>query len=225
MPLKLFKKKTPAEKFKASRERLGYKRINGKLTKPGTARFNEKVEFTTEEKNAIIDKYHQRYMEASGADKKIKENKIISKARQYNNKLDIIKDQRQREINRKEKNRKADLKKRQLKEWVRKLDSLLAVSKKGTVNEIKEKLFQELFKKEIRSIKLSLADKGLQAMRYDYLHRLFSTDFYNTLHSSFVPTNLERMSARDAINFIENISKKAKARKAEIYNEFRKIGE
>ncbi|MFA5745995.1 MAG: hypothetical protein WCX82_01210 [archaeon] len=121
-----------------------------------------------------------------------------------------------------EASRLSALKQRQLKEWVRKLDSLLAVSKKGTVHEIKEKLFQELFKREITSIKVSAVDSNLQARQYNYLHELFTSYFYNLLHSSFGPTNLQNMNSREAVVFIETISKKAKNRKEKIYKEFRK---
>ncbi len=127
-----------------------------------------------------------------------------------------------KQIERRKKIRKADLERIELKDWIRKLDSLLAVSKKGTVHEIKEKLFKELFKREITSIKVGTVDSNLQAREYSYLHGLFTSDFYNILHSSFVPTSLQNMSAKDAINFIENVSKKAKSRTKSVYKEFRK---
>lgn len=209
---------------KATPKDLGYKRDpkTGRLTKPGTAAFNEKIEFVKADKKLLTDFYKKKMKNSRlESQEQMYEQKLIDRNKQYNNKLEIMRAERKLSLKNTEASRLASLKKRQITEWVRKLDSLLAVSKKGTVHQIKEKLFQELFNKEIAAIKVSIADKSLQATKLDYLHSLFTSDFYDVLHKSFIPTKLKEMSAKDAVKFIEDISKSAKQRKAIIYKEFR----
>lgn len=200
-------------------KQLGYERNSktGRLEKPGTSAFNTKLELQKQERASLLKEYKRKEKK----DPKINAQKTRDRKIQQDRKISDIKGERALNLEIAEKKRKTDLKKRQLKAWVGKVDSLLALSKKGTVLEIKEKTFHEIFGVEIDAIKKSFVSPSLKKSRYNYLHELFTADFFSVFHKSFVPTNMENMSAKDAIYFIESVSKKAKQRKAKIYKEFR----
>lgn len=200
-------------------KQLGYERNQktGRLEKPGTSAFNTKLELQKQERASLLKEYKKREKN----DPEINKQKTRDRKIQQDRKISDIKRQRAFDLALAEKKRKTALKKRQLKAWIGKVDSLLALSKKGTVLEIKERVFHEIFDVEIDAIKKSFISPSLKRARYNYLHELFTADFFNVFHKSFVSTNLENMSARDAISFIENVSKKAKQRKSKIYKEFR----
>lgn len=204
---------------------LGYKRDpkTGRLTKPGTDKFNEKISFVKEENAALVKAYKKRIKSAESlSDKKISEQKLIDRKRQIKTRLQLMELQRKQELKTAEKRRLIDLKKRQLKDWVRKLDVVLKNSKKGTVQDIKEKLFQELFAKEIDQIKKRAILSKSTIKAYDYIHSEFTNDFYSELHKTYISTNLSTMSADSIIDFLRQLAIRIKRRKdKDIYSEFK----
>lgn len=213
---------TPGKAKKWERPEMAGKLYEG-LTRPGQEKFNEKIEFTKGEKEDFVKLYKKKIRNANNQlSKDILEQKLQDRRNQYNNKLETIRDIRKREISRKEKARLADLKKRQLKDWIKKLDTVLKTSRKGTVQEIKEKLFQELFAKEIDQIKKRAILSKSAIKAYEYIHSEFTTDFYEELHKTYVPTNLSKMGADSISDFLRNLSIRIKRRKDEtIYSDFK----
>lgn len=211
---------------RATPKELGYERNpkTGRLTKPGAAAFNEKVQFTTLDKKLLLSEYNRRIKTANfKEDADIYRQKKIDRKKQYDRKIADLRIQRAHDKAITEKRRLADLKKRQLKDWIQKLDAVLKNSRKPTVNEFKEKLFKELFTREIEGVRnkgITSSSRAKQA--YEYLHNSFITDFYNELHRSYVPANISKMSAKNITEYLTQIAQKTKAKKDRtIYREFR----
>ncbi len=200
---------------------LGYERDpkTGRLQKPGTKKFNEKVEFTKEEHKALLKIYKKRLKEEPT---KTNEQKLIDRKIQLDRKLRDIKDKRTYDLEIVERNRKISLKKRQLKEWVAKLDSILAVSRKGSVQGIMEHNFKLLFGKEIDVInKKAIYSKAEANKAYEYIHNLYVSEFYSTLHKSFNSKKLGDISAKDIFDILNEISSQARKKNINKYNAFR----
>jgi len=206
---------------RATPEELGYERDpkTGRLQKPGTKAFNEKVKFTKEEQKALLKIYKKRLKEDPT---EINEQKLVDRKIQLNRKLEILKAQRQRNLEIVERHRKISLKKRQLKDWVKRLDSILAVSRKGSVQGIMEHNFKLLFGKELDVInKKAIYSKAEARKAYEYIHNLYVSEFYSTLHKSFNSKKLGDMSAKDIVSLLNEISSQARKKNINKYNAFR----
>ncbi|MFA5745994.1 MAG: hypothetical protein WCX82_01215 [archaeon] len=103
--------------------------------------------------------------------------------------------------------RRTDLKKRQLTNWISKLNKGLSESgKKTNVSEQKESLFRELFDKEILIHKKQL--KFNHVLFEEKLRDAFNSRYYSELHNTIAATgpeklkDIEYLGAERILNFV-----------------------
>lgn len=212
------KRATPSE--------LGYKRNpkTGRLTKPGTLAFNEKVDFIKKDRNSLLSEYRRRKRTTTNPKEvSIYEQKIIDKRHQFNSRISNLKAEREHKIDVAESKRKAALRKRQIKDWTNKADAVLKISKQGTVKEIMDGNFERLFAKEIKIIN-NIADYSVKEAKqiYSKMYKSFVSDFNYVFRKRFIPTELKNMSASDIVGFLSKVSSAARKRKSSEYSNFRK---
>lgn len=223
---------------RAKPSELGYKRNpkTGKLTKPGTRAFNEKVAFTGQNRDSLLKVYEKKIKSLEktvGAnkkeqmkidlDKKIYEQKITDLKLKYKRKISDLETQRTHDLEVAERRRLTAIKKRQMESWTKKLNTVLKASRKGTVKEIMDTKFKDLFSQEIDIInKIAIYSKAEAKHAYESIYQTYVEDFNSVFHKGFKPTELKKMSADNIVDFLSEVSKVAKQKNATMYYSFRK---
>ncbi|HOW29466.1 MAG TPA: hypothetical protein PK685_02215 [archaeon] len=197
---------------RATPKELGYERDpkTGRLTKPGTKKFNEKIAFEKENKEILIKEYKKRVKNAKELrDKKIQEQKLIDRRLQLNKRLQLMKLERKYDLKNAERKRLNAIKKRQTKEWVNKLNRLLKISGKDlTVQKIHDKLVNKVYEKLAKKAEREQRGLFVKAPSFSEVNRKVTGAFYSEIHKSVIPTEIKNMSPVQAIEFLEKIYKR-----------------
>lgn len=121
--------------------------------------------------------------------------------------------------------RKTNLKRRQLENWIEKLDkSLNEYGRKTSVSVKKESLFKELFEQEILISKKKI--KSNHVLFEEKLRDKFNSLFYSELHSTiqkFGPEKLRTIDLIEAERLLNMVSIKIKSQRNNILIDLRKL--
>lgn len=210
MPIKPLKRIIKGRRLTATE--LGYERNpkTGRLEKPGTKRFNEKVAFQEDHNNALLDLYRQKIKE-NPTD--INKQKLVDREIQLTRKLTDIKRQRAHDLAVAERNRFLSLKRRQLKYKVSRINSLLSVANKGKVGIFLENLIDDVHKYKVRKAAENQKNKLLKKVPSLFeVSREITREFYNEFDKAVMPTELKDMNSRDAVILVDGICKRIKRR-------------
>ncbi|HRS42481.1 MAG TPA: hypothetical protein P5530_01215 [Candidatus Diapherotrites archaeon] len=233
---------------RAKPSELGYKRNpkTGKLTKPGTRAFNEKLAFTEQNRDLLLSEYRSRIIEAKNAKKNAKslsaheqnkidrqieiyKQKIVDIEKKYNYEISNKKRQRTHDLEVAERRRLTAIKKRQLKYKISKIDALLSVSNKPTINSTLQNLITDIFQYELKKVIAKSKNKPvpsdflekytdamnemiysrLEPSKYNITNKV-TTEFYREFNKAVSAIELESMTPRDAQVLVSSITKSIK---------------
>lgn len=214
MPIKpLLKLKRIIKGKRLTSTELGQERNpkTGRLEKPGTKAFNEKVAFQEDHNTGLLDLYKKKLKENPT---EINEQKLIARKKQLNRHLDDIKRQREYDLKMAERNRLNSLNRRQLNYKISKINALLSLSpKKITVKSTLENLIEDIFDFRVRKAREKQKDKLLiRTQSLLEVSREISKAFYAEFDMAVSPTELKNMTSRDAQVLVSSISNKIRRR-------------
>ena len=179
---------------------LGYQRDpkTGRLTKPGALKVN-----------AAIEKINKDYRELDYNEAQRK--KVV---KPHNKKIMSA-----------EIKRKADLRRRQLENWIEKLNKgLRELGGRRNVEEIKDEYFKNIFGQEIKARKRDI--KSNPVLFESRLKDKFNSIFYSELHSMIQKTGPEKLrdiSYLDATKLLNIVSIKVQTQRNNILIDLRKL--
>lgn len=213
LPKPLLKVKKNVTKKPSTRKELGYERDHktGRLKKPGTTKFNEKIEFTKEDKQRFVDFYKKKQKSLTDVgDNKINAQKLTNKRIYYNSKLEIMNAERNLKLKQAEKARTTSLRNRQMVTWTKKLNSLLMASGENiTVKSINEQLIEKTYRNTLRKTKiLQEGTPSKVSSLYAKTRSIVTNAFYSEIHRSIIPTEIKNMTPIQAKKFLVDISKR-----------------
>jgi len=207
--LNLIKKIT---KRRATPAELGYERdpATGRLTKPGTKKHQNRVSYTAAEGEAILSLYRERLKRDPSP---INEIKLKDRQKQLARKLENLERQRNSNLESAERKRKTALRKRQLNDWIKKLNSLLKLKDPAlSVDSIYTNMVNRLRQKTGTKIDSARAHANhiptaqLMKLEMDFRNKIHNT-FYYKLHSTIIPTKFQNMTAQGAHKLLQEVSK------------------
>jgi len=189
-------------------KQLGYERNpkTGKLEKPGTRDFNARMELQKLESESLLKTYKKRIdKEPTEANRQ----KLTDRQQQLDRKTNNIKTERELTLKNREKARRASLNKRQIENWVKKINSLLYLKDpKLSVNSMSRELYTKHAIKLEKKIE-SLAKSKRFAIGSVFVSlkakKLFKEILYSTLQRSIVPSEFKKMNSNDAHKLMEKI--------------------
>lgn len=194
---------------KLTSSELGYKRDpkTGRLTKPGTKAFNEKVSFIEEENRALLGEYKNRIQNTSGQEKEINARKFIDRQKQLDRKLSDLKRQREHDLNVAERKRLQAIKKRRINYLIVSVDSLLKASgRKLTVSELKNRLVEKVYKKLDQKARAEQKGKLIVTVpSYFEVNKKVTAAFYSEIEKSVISVKLKNMTPEQTVKILDGI--------------------
>jgi hypothetical protein len=210
MPIKpLLKLKRIIKGRRLTSTELGYERNpkTGRLEKPGTRAFNEKVAFQEDHNTGLLDLYKKKLKENPT---EINKQKLIDRERQLNRRLDDIKRQRDYDL----KMAEDAIKRKHRNAKILKINALLSLSnKKITVKSTLENLSKEIYNFRLKKAKEK--QKGKLIIRTQSLldvSREISKAFYEEFDKAVRLIDSRNMTSRDAQVLVSSISNKIRRR-------------
>lgn len=194
---------------KLTSSELGYKRDpkTGRLTKPGTKAFNEKVSFIEEENRSLLGEYKNRIQNTSGQEKEINARKFIDRQKQLDRKLSDLKRQREHDLNVAERKRLQAIKKRRINYLIVSVDSLLKASgRKLTVSELKNRLVEKVYKKLDQKARAEQKGKLIVTVpSYFEVNKKVTAAFYSEIEKSVISVKLKNMTPEQTVKILDGI--------------------
>jgi len=194
---------------KLTSSELGYKRDpkTGRLTKPGTKAFNEKVSFIEEENRSLLGEYKRRIQNTSGQEKEINARKFIDRQKQLDRKLSDLKRQREHDLNVAERKRLQAIKKRRINYLIVSVDSLLKASgRKLTVSELKNRLVEKVYKKLDQKARAEQKGKLIFTVpSYLEVNKKVTAAFYSEIEKSVISVKLKNMTPEQTVKILDGI--------------------
>jgi hypothetical protein len=194
---------------KLTSSELGYKRDpkTGRLTKPGTKAFNEKVSFIEEDNRSLLGEYKNRIQNTSGQEKEINARKFIDRQKQLDRKLSDLKRQREHDLNVAERKRLQAIKKRRINYLIVSVDSLLKASgRKLTVSELKNRLVEKVYKKLDQKARAEQKGKLIVTVpSYFEVNKKVTAAFYSEIEKSVISVKLKNMTAEQTVKILDGI--------------------
>jgi hypothetical protein len=194
---------------KLTSSELGYKRDpkTGRLTKPGTKAFNEKVSFIEEDNRSLLGEYKNRIQNTSGQEKEINARKFIDRQKQLDRKLSDLKRQREHDLNVAERKRLQAIKKRRINYLIVSVDSLLKASgRKLTVSELKNRLVEKVYKKLDQKARAEQKGKLIVTVpSYFEVNKKVTAAFYSEIEKSVISVKLKNMTPEQTVKILDGI--------------------
>ena len=209
MPIKPLKK--PKSKSKTHIE-LGYERDpnTGRIIKPGTRKFNEKVAIHRDLKEPRIAFYKRRAIENPT---EVNIQKLVDARLQLKQEIGNMERDRKYDLDVIDAKRKRTLKKRQIEYKISKIDSLLLISNNKTVSLFLKELANDIYKYKVRKAKEKQKGKLIKIIpSLKGVSKVVIREFYREFDKAVSPTELKNMTSRDAVILVDKICKGIKRR-------------